>query len=86
MLFAMPQLVTRVPAELAAQIDELVAAGVFASRSDAVRRSLEQAIDEHRRRRLGEAIVEGYRRIPPTEDELEGLDAAVREMVEEEPW
>ncbi len=86
MLIAMPQIVTRVPRELADQLDELVADGVFTSRSDAVRQGLEEVIDRERRRRIGAAIVEGYRRHPPTEEELAGIDDEVREMIEEEPW
>ncbi len=86
MLRLVPQIVTRVPRELAAQLDELVADGVFASRSDAVRQGLEAVVDRERRRRIGEAIVEGYRRIPVTEEELAWADAATVAMIEAEPW
>ncbi len=86
MLPTVAQIVTRVPPELAAQLDELVADGVFASRSDAVRQGLEELIDRERRRRVGEAIVEGYRRIPVTEEELAGIDEATVAMIEAEPW
>ncbi len=86
MLRLVPQIVTRVPRELADQLDELVANGVFASRSDAVRQGLEAVVDRERRRRIGEAIVEGYRRIPVTEEELAWADAATVAMIEAEPW
>lgn len=82
----MAQLVTRVRDELVAAVDRLVDEGVVASRSDAVRVALEQLVDRERRRRIGEAIVEGYRRIPQTDGELEWSDAATREMIEEESW
>ncbi len=86
MLRLVPQIVTRVPRELADQLDELVANGVFASRSDEVRQGLEAVVDRERRRRIGEAIVEGYRRIPVTEEELAWADAATVAMIEAEPW
>jgi metal-responsive CopG/Arc/MetJ family transcriptional regulator len=82
----MAQLVTRIDEELLSGVDALIADGTVASRSDAVRVALEQFVDGHRRRRIGEAIVEGYRRIPETEEELRGLDAATRALVAEEPW
>ena len=82
----MVQLVTRVSDELAAGIDELVENGLASSRSEAVRSALERWIDSERRRRIGEAIVEGYKRIPQTEEELAWADAAATEMLAEEPW
>ena len=82
----MVQLVTRVSDELVAGVDELVASGLASSRSDAVRSALEQWIDSERRRRIGEAIVEGYTRIPQTEAELRWADSAATAMIAEEPW
>lgn len=82
----MAQLVTRIDDVLADQVDELVAAGVVASRSDAVRSGLVALIDTHRRRRIGEAIVEGYRRQPQDEHEIGFPDATTAAMIAEEPW
>lgn len=86
MLYVMPQLVTRVADELAASVDELVAAGVVASRSDAVRIGLERLVDRHRRDRIGAQIAAGYSATPQTEAELGWTDAASVQMVAEEPW
>lgn len=82
----MTQFVTRVDEALAAQVDELVASGGAASRSDAVRSGLVVLVDMHRRRRIGEAIVEGYRRQPQTAEEIGFADAATAAMIAEEPW
>jgi Arc/MetJ-type ribon-helix-helix transcriptional regulator len=82
----MAQVVTRLDDKLAADLDELVAGGLVASRSEAVRMGLEKLVDEHRRRRIGAEIVEGYRRIPQTEEELAGIDKATRALIAEEPW
>ncbi len=82
----MTQLVARIPDAVLGQLDRLVAEGVFETRSDAVREALVQLIDRHRRAEIGRQIVEGYLRVPQTEEEFEWADAAGREMVEEEPW
>lgn len=82
----MPQLVTRIDAELESQIDGLVTAGVVDSRSDAVRCGLRDLIDKHRRRLIGEAIVQGYLKHPQTEEELAWAHDNAIAMIEEEPW
>ena len=82
----MSQLVTRIDADLARDIDALVADGVVASRSEAVRQALRELIDRHRRRKIGDSIVEGYLRQPQTDEELAWTDEAARRMIEEEPW
>lgn len=82
----MTQLVARVPDSVLTELDRLVAGGAFESRSDAVRAALEQLIDRHRRAEIGRQIVEGYLRIPETEEELAWAEASGREMVAEEPW
>lgn len=84
--FCMPQIVTRIDAQLESQIDELVAAGVVGSRSDAVRSGLRSLIDQHRRRTIGEAIVQGYLQHPQTEDDVGWADADTIAMIEAEPW
>ncbi|HEV3093371.1 MAG TPA: ribbon-helix-helix domain-containing protein [Solirubrobacteraceae bacterium] len=82
----MTQLVARVDDSLVAAIDDLVAAGVVASRSEAMRVGLEALVDEHRKRVEGEQIAEAYRRHPQTAEELAGIDAGTRVLIEEEPW
>ena len=82
----MAQVVTRLDDQLLAEVDRLVADGVVANRSEAVRQGLERFVDQHRRRRIGCAIAEAYRRQPQTEEELAGLDEATRALINEEPW
>ena len=82
----MTQLVTRIPDALAVQLDEMIAAGVVATRSEAVRLGLERLIDRHRRDQVGAAIVAGYQAHPQSEDEWGGSDARAIEMIAEEPW
>ncbi len=82
----MGQFVTRIGAELAAAVDELVEKGVFASRSDAVRKALAEVVDRERREEIGQQIIEGYKRFPETEEEMETARLNAIRMVEEEPW
>ena len=86
MLNAMPQFVTRLDAELVEAVDRLVSDGVVANRSEAVRMGLEQLVDQARRSQVAAAIVEGYRRVPQTDEELERADRGLRALVAEEPW
>jgi Arc/MetJ-type ribon-helix-helix transcriptional regulator len=90
-----PQIAVRVSPELASALDGLVSEGRFETKADAIRAAIEALVDVDRRRKIGEAIVEGYRRIPPGDDlDLEAeLDRATHEMLadlaEEEgdrPW
>ena len=82
----MAQFVTRLDDSLAERVDSLVVAGALASRSEAVRLGLEELVDRLERERIGRQIVEGYERIPETEEELEGIDEELEEMLAEEPW
>jgi len=82
----MAQLVTRIDERLASLIDELIEAGVVASRSDAVRRGLRVLIEQHRRSRTAQAIVRGYRDLPQSEEEVGWADEATARMIGDEPW
>jgi Arc/MetJ-type ribon-helix-helix transcriptional regulator len=82
----MAQLVTRVDDRLAAAVDELVEAGVFASRSEAVRLGLERLVDRCRRDEIGSTIARGYRDRPQDEAEVAWADESSMRMIAEEPW
>lgn len=82
----MAQFVTRLEERLADRVDSLVAAGVLASRSEAVRLGLEELADRLEREAVGRQIIDGYRRIPETEEELAWADEALERMVAEDPW
>lgn len=80
------QLVTRIDAELSAAVDELIQEGEYESRSDAMRKALTALVDLHRRRKIGDQIVEGYLRFPETAEELEQARLNAIEMVNEIAW
>lgn len=80
----MSQLVVRIDEELLRSVDALIDGGLFESRSEAARTALSRLVETERRRRVGEAIVEGYRR-QPQDETLWSDDATVR-MISDEPW
>ncbi len=82
----MAQLVTRVSEDLLAQVDGLVTEGVVESRSEAVRLGLRGIVDAHRRRRIGDSIVAGYRAQPQRAGEVGWVDEATIAMIADESW
>lgn len=80
------QIAVRIPDELARDLDEAVERGDYGSRAEAVRLAIKTFVEADRRRRVGEAIVEGYRRLPQTDDELAHAVRAAVASIEEEPW
>jgi Arc/MetJ-type ribon-helix-helix transcriptional regulator len=81
------QIAVRLPNELAAALDGLVEPdGPFMTKADAVRSAIEELVDRDRRRRIGEAIAEGYRRIPQTDAEIARVHEDSIRSIEEEPW
>lgn len=83
---ATEQIAVRLPHELLAQVDDLVARGIYESRAAAVRAGLEAVAEAERRRQIDAAVVEGYRRTPAREGEREAAIASLRAAIREEPW
>lgn len=80
------QIAVRLPTELVDELDALVRGGRFDTRADAVRSALATLVDGERRRRVGEAIADGYRRVPQTDEELGAATGAAIRSIHEEPW
>lgn len=80
------QVAVRLPVDLLATVDRLVAAGVYPSRAAAVRAGLEAIAGAERRRAIDDAVVEGYTRIPPTSYEDAAALTSLRDAIAEEPW
>jgi Arc/MetJ-type ribon-helix-helix transcriptional regulator len=85
-MMATEQIAVRLPEELLAVLDELVSRGEYESRAAAVRAGIEALLELDRRRLTDVAVVEGYRRTPPTGAEREAALASLREAILEEPW
>jgi Arc/MetJ-type ribon-helix-helix transcriptional regulator len=80
------QIAIRIPDTLAESLEELVGSGRFETKAEAVRTALEALVDAEHRRRIGEVIAEGYRRIPQDDDEVRGATRAAIRSIHEEPW
>ena len=80
------QIAVRIPDVLAESLEDLVSSGRFETRAEAVRVALEALVEAERRRRVGELIADGYRRLPQDDDEVEGARLAAIRSIEEEPW
>jgi Arc/MetJ-type ribon-helix-helix transcriptional regulator len=80
------QIEVRIPNALAKALDDLVSEGMFETKAQAIRAALQTLVDQERRRRMGELIADGYRRIPQDEDEVEPARRAAIRSIEQEPW
>lgn len=56
------------------------------SRSALIRDAIEEYLYDEAKAKIDREIIEGYERIPTTDEELAWAEANAREMVEEEPW
>jgi metal-responsive CopG/Arc/MetJ family transcriptional regulator len=71
--------------DLLRQLDER-AAKEGRSRSALIRDAIEEYLFDEDKARIDREIIEGYERIPMTEDEIEAAKRSARRMIEEEPW
>jgi metal-responsive CopG/Arc/MetJ family transcriptional regulator len=56
------------------------------SRSALIRDAIEDYLYDEEEAEISRQIVEGYERIPETEEEIAWAEASLREMIREEPW
>jgi Arc/MetJ-type ribon-helix-helix transcriptional regulator len=80
------QIAVRLPEDLLAELDDLVAHGTYDSRAAAVRAGIEAIVELDRRRQTDRAIIDGYRRSPPTAVEHAAAVASLHDSITEEPW
>lgn len=82
----MTQIAVKLPDGLLRELDELVAQGLFSSRSSAVRRAVEIIVSGQRRDALEEAYANGYREVPESESELAEAKRLATQAIDDEPW
>ena len=82
----MTQIAVKLPDALVRELDELVAQGLFPSRSSAVRRAVEVIVAGQRRDALERAYADGYRREPESDRELAEAKRLAQLTIDEEPW
>jgi Arc/MetJ-type ribon-helix-helix transcriptional regulator len=83
---ATEQIAVRLPEELLSELDALVASGAYDSRAAAVRAGVEAITALERRRQTDQAIIDGYRRTPPTPADEGAAIASLRDAISEESW
>lgn len=79
------QTLVQLTTDLLRRLDER-AAREGRSRSALIRDAIEAYLYDEEKARIDREIVEGYERIPPTEEEMAWAEAGVREDIEEDPW
>jgi Arc/MetJ-type ribon-helix-helix transcriptional regulator len=76
----------RMPEDKVARIDELVRAESYETRASFIVAAIDRLVDELEQREIDRSIVEGYTRLPQTEEEQRWAEASGRRSIEEEPW
>jgi Arc/MetJ-type ribon-helix-helix transcriptional regulator len=74
------------PDDRVAELDALVASGAFATRAEVVREAVTRLLKTLEEEAIDRAIVEGYTRIPQTDEEREWAEWSARRSIEAEPW
>ncbi len=69
-----------------AQIDAFVGKEPFPSRASFIVEAINRLVDEIEQREIDRQIVEGYTRIPQTDEELGWARAAAQRSIDAEPW
>jgi metal-responsive CopG/Arc/MetJ family transcriptional regulator len=82
---ARTQTLVQLTEDLLRQLDER-AAREGRSRSALIRDAIEAYLYDEEKARIDREIIEGYERIPTTDEEMRSAEAGVREDIEEEPW
>ena len=82
----MTQIAVKVSEELLARLDDLVAQGVYPSRSAAVRQGLESVLLSYRLGAIDRGFREGFLRTPETDGEIEDARRLAVEAIDDEPW
>jgi metal-responsive CopG/Arc/MetJ family transcriptional regulator len=71
--------------ELLRRLDER-AAREGRSRSSLIRDAIEEYLYDEAKAKIDREIIEGYERIPTTDEEMAWAEASARDMIREEPW
>jgi metal-responsive CopG/Arc/MetJ family transcriptional regulator len=82
---ARTQTLVQLTVDLLRRLDER-AAREGRSRSALIRDAIDAYLYDEEKERIDREIIEGYERIPTTDEELAWAEREAREMVREEPW
>jgi Arc/MetJ-type ribon-helix-helix transcriptional regulator len=79
----------RLPEETLSGLDRLVAEGWYVTRSEGIKDALDKLLEAAERQRIDRALIEGYDRMPVTDEELRLLDVHARmsfALLDDEDW
>jgi len=82
----MTTVAVRLPDEILTFVDELIAQGNYANRTEAVKAGLTAIIREYRGTAIDRQILAGYEASPETPGELAAARDSTRALIAEEPW
>lgn len=82
----MTQIAVKLPDGLVRELDDLVAQGLFASRSSAVRRAVEIIVSAQREAAIADAYASGYRQVPESDSEMAEAHRLATKAIDDEPW
>lgn len=82
---ARTQTLVQLTEDLLRRLDER-AARDGRSRSALIRDAIEAYLQDEEKARIDREIIEGYERIPTTDEEMKWAEKEAREMIREEPW
>lgn len=80
------QIAVKLPDELLAAIDRLVADNRFASRSEIVRAGIQHVVAENAERSIDEAFERGVAAFPDSDDDERRATSLALASIDEEPW
>ena len=80
------QLAVKLPDDLVDELDRLVQAGTFDSRSQAIRTGIEAMVARHHRQEIDQRFRDGAARSPETIEDLDEATALAISSIDEEPW
>jgi Arc/MetJ-type ribon-helix-helix transcriptional regulator len=80
------QIAVKLPDRLLGELDQLVDAGAFSSRSQAVRSGLEAMVASHRRQEIDRRYREAGAAAPETPEELADATRLAVDAIDDEPW
>ncbi|MEX1141552.1 MAG: ribbon-helix-helix protein, CopG family [Thermoleophilaceae bacterium] len=85
MVIPRTQTIVQLTEALLARLDER-AAREGRSRSALIRDAIDDYLHDDTAAEIDRRIVEGYRRMPQTDEERDWAEAAARDAIREEPW
>lgn len=80
------QIAVKLPEKVVGDVDALVEKGLFRSRSEFVRSSIEASLRAERNAEIDRRYVEAYTKFPETDEEIEEINRRSVQSIEEEPW